>query len=337
MSGAGGRPARGFIERVWYGSRLAALPLLPLAGLFWVVATLRRLAYRWNFLAVERLPVPVIVVGNLTVGGAGKTPLVIWLAHHLRSHGVRPGILSRGYRGTAREFPVLVTAETDPALVGDEPALIARRTGCPVVVDPDRVGGARSLLAHQPCDLLIADDGLQHYRLGRDLEIAVLDGARRLGNGLPLPAGPLREGAGRLRTVDFVVCNGGTPAPGEHAMALRPGDLEALGRPESRQRLADWRGARVHAVAGIGNPERFFAMLRGLGLLVEPLAFPDHHVYTARDIDPPGDRPVLMTEKDAVKCRAFAAPRHWVVPVDAEPDALFVSRLDARLSELLDG
>jgi len=337
LSDAGRRLPHRLIERVWYGRRLAALPLLPLAGLFWLVATLRRAAYRSGLLAVERLPVPVVVIGNLTVGGAGKTPLVIWLAHRLRDRGLRPGILSRGYGGTARVFPALVTAETDPTLVGDEPALLARRTGCPVVVDPDRARGGRWLLEQHACDLLIADDGLQHYRLARDLEIAVVDGERRLGNGLPLPAGPLREGPGRLRTVDLVVCNGGTPAPGEHAMTLRPGDLESLGHPPRRARLSDWRGERVHAVAGIGNPERFFAMLRGLGLVVDPLPFPDHHRYTAADIEPPGDRPVLMTEKDAVKCRAFAAPRHWVVPVDAEPDPRFVARVDSRLSELLDG
>jgi tetraacyldisaccharide 4'-kinase len=337
LSDAGRRPPRRLIERVWYGRPLTALPLLPLAGLFWLVATLRRAAYRSGLLAVERLPVPVVVVGNLTVGGAGKTPLTIWLARHLRDRGLRPGILSRGYGGAARAFPVMVNAETDPALVGDEPALIARRTGCPVVVDPDRPRGGRRLLEQHACDLLIADDGLQHYRLGRDLEIAVVDGVRRFGNGLPLPAGPMREGAGRLRRVDFVICNGGVPGPGEHAMTLRPGDLESLGHPEHRQRLADWRGEHVHAVAGIGNPERFFAMLRGLGLTVDPLRFPDHHAYAAAEIDPPGDRPVLMTEKDAVKCRAFASPRHWVVPVDAELDPQFIARLDSRLSELLDG
>jgi len=337
LSRGSGRPARRLVERVWYGSGAAAVPLLPLAGLFWLVATLRRLAFRAGLLGAARLPVPVIVVGNLTAGGAGKTPLVIWLAHHLRRRGVRPGILSRGYRGTARTFPAAVTAETDPTLVGDEPVLIAQRTGCPVVVDPDRVRGGRWLLAQQPCDLLIADDGLQHYRLARDLEIVVVDGERRFGNGLPLPAGPLREGVGRLRSVDLVVCNGGTPAPGEHAMTLRPSDLESLGQPALRQRLTDWRGERVHAVAGIGNPERFFATLRALGLEVEPLPFPDHHAYTAADIDPPGDRPVLMTEKDAVKCRPFAGPRHWVVPVDAVPDDAFVARLDTRLAELLDG
>jgi len=337
LSVTAARSSRDLLERIWFGSRFAALPLLPLAALFWLVSMLRRLAYRSGLAPSERLPVPVVVVGNLTVGGAGKTPLVIWLTRHLRDRGIRAGVLSRGYRGSSRAFPVAVAPDTDPALVGDEPVLIARRTGCPVVVDPDRVRGARWLLGQTPCDLLIADDGLQHYRLARDLEILVVDGERRLGNGFLLPAGPLREGTSRLRTVDLVVANGGVPHRGEHAMALRPGDLSSLARPERRERLTDWRGRSVYAIAGIGNPERFFRMLRDHGLEVEALPFPDHHAFTAADIEPPGDRPVLMTEKDAVKCRTFAGPRHWVVPVDAEPDTAFVTHLNARLSELLDG
>jgi tetraacyldisaccharide 4'-kinase len=220
--------------------------------------------------------------------------------------------------------------------VGDEPVLIARRSGCPVVVDPDRARGGRWLLERAACDLLLADDGLQHYRLARDLEILVVDGERRFGNGLLLPAGPLREGVGRRRSVDLVVVNG-LPHPGERAMALRPGLARSLVAPADERPLDTWRGRRVHAVAGIGNPERFFAMLRGLGVDVDPLPFPDHHAFGSADIDPPGALPVLMTEKDAVKCAAFANARHWVVPVDAEPDPGFISHLDTRLSELLDG
>jgi len=337
LSVAGPRPGGRLLERIWFGSGVAALPLLPLAALFWVASTLRRLAYRWGVLPSERLPVPVIVVGNLTVGGAGKTPLVIWLARHLRDRGLRVGVLSRGYGSQTRVFPLAVNPTTDPALAGDEPLLIAERTGCPVVVDPDRVRGGRWLLGNTPCDLLVADDGLQHYRLRRDLEIAVVDGERRFGNGLLLPAGPLREGRGRLRSVDLVVVNGGAPAPGEHAMRLRAAEVRSLATPEAGEPIATWRGRAVHAVAGIGNPWRFFRMLEGLGLAVDPLPFPDHHAFRPADIDPPGALPVLMTEKDAVKCRAFAGARHWVVPVAAEPDPAFVSRLDARLSELLDG
>ena len=337
MRAAGTRPRGRLVERIWFGSRLAALPLLPLSVAFWVVSTLRRLAYRWGILSSERLPVPVIVVGNLTVGGAGKTPLVIWLARHLCDRGIRAGVLSRGYGGSARTFPLAVTPATDPGLVGDEPVLIAQRTGCPVVVDPDRARGGRWLLGNAACDLLVADDGLQHYRLARDLEIVVIDGERRFGNGFLLPAGPLREGRGRLRHVDLVVVNGGAPRPGEHAMRLYADEVRSLATPAVGEPIAGWRGRRVHAVAGIGNPGRFFRMLEEIGLQVDALPFPDHHPFGPADIDPPGGAPVLMTEKDAVKCRAFAGARHWVVPVSAEPDAAFASRLDARLSELLDG
>jgi tetraacyldisaccharide 4'-kinase len=336
LSGTETRRRGGLVERIWFGSRLAALPLTPLSALFWAVSTLRRAAYRHGVLRSERLAVPVVVVGNLTVGGAGKTPLVIWLARRLLARGLRVGVLSRGYRGRARDYPLVVTAATDPALVGDEPVLIARRADCPVVVDPDRVRGGRRLLELADCDLLLADDGLQHYRLARDLEIAVVDGERRFGNGFLLPAGPLREGLARLRSIDLVVVNG-VPRPGEHSMGLRPRPARALGAPEVERPIDAWRGRRVHAVAGIGNPERFFAMLRGLGVEVDPLPFPDHHAFGPADIDPPDDQPVLMTEKDAVKCAAFATGRHWVVPVDAEPDPGFVRHLDARLSELLDG
>ena len=333
----GPRSRGALLEHIWFGSRLAAVPLLPLAAAFWLVAALRRLAFRVGVLRSVRLPVPVVVVGNLTVGGAGKTPLVIWLARYLRDRGLRVAVLSRGYGGHARSFPVAVTPTTDPGLVGDEPVLIAQRTGCPVVVDPDRARGGRWLLAQGPCDLVVADDGLQHYRLERDLEIAVVDGERRFGNGLLLPAGPLREGRGRLRTVDIVVANGGVPRAGEHGMNLRASVIRSLAQPDRVERIETWRGRRVQALAGIGNPERFFRMLRELGLEVDPLPFPDHHAFTAVDIDPPGDGPVLMTEKDAVKCQALAGPRHWVVPVDAEPDPAFVRCLDSRLSELLDG
>jgi tetraacyldisaccharide 4'-kinase len=333
----GTRSPGALLQRIWFGSRLAAVPLLPLAALFGLVAGLRRLAYRSGVLRSHRLPVPVVVIGNLTVGGAGKTPLVIWLARHLGERGLRVGILSRGYGGRAATFPVAVAPTTDPALVGDEPVLVAERSGCPVVVDPDRVRGARWLLGQWPCDVLVADDGLQHYRLARDLEVAVVDGERRFGNGLLLPAGPLREGTRRLRTVDLVVANGGLPRPGEHAMALRARVIRPLAGPAAEQPIEAWRGRRVHAVAGIGNPRRFFAMLRGLGLEVDAVPFPDHHAFTAADLNPPGDGPVLMTEKDAVKCRLLAGPRHWVVPVDAELDPAFVRLLDSRLSELLDG
>jgi tetraacyldisaccharide 4'-kinase len=324
------------IERIWYGGSALAWPLLPLAALFWLVVTLRRAAYRHGLLTSHRLPAPVVVVGNLSVGGTGKTPLVIWLARHLAAHGWRPGVVSRGYGGHAAR-PTLVGPDTDPHLAGDEPVLVARRAGCPVVVDRDRVRGGRWLIEQAGCDVLIADDGLQHYRLARDLEVCVVDGARRFGNGFLLPAGPLREGRARLRRVDLVVTNG-TPMPGEHAVTLVPGEVYALADPARREPLAAWRGRAVVAVAAIGHPARFFRMLEEAGMVVEGRAFPDHHAYGSADVAPPADgRPVLMTEKDAVKCLGFAAPAHWVVPVEAVPDSHFVARLDARLSELPHG
>ncbi|MCU0767460.1 MAG: tetraacyldisaccharide 4'-kinase [Gammaproteobacteria bacterium] len=324
------------IERIWYGGSPVAWLLLPFAALFWIVSGLRRAAYRVGVVATRRLPVPVIVVGNITVGGTGKTPLVVWLAAHLATRGWRPGVVSRGY-GARAERPTPVDAASDPALAGDEPVLIARRAGCPVVVDRDRARGASWLCEHARCDLVIADDGLQHYRLARDLEIAVVDGARRFGNGMLLPAGPLREGRARLRSVDLVVTNG-TPVAGEHGMSLVPGQLYALAEPARREPLATWRGRAVVAVAGIGNPERFFRTLEDAGLVVEGRGYPDHHRYDAADVAPPADgRPVLMTEKDAVKCGLFAGPSHWVLPVDAVPDPSFVARLDARLAEISHG
>lgn len=324
------------IERIWYGGGAVAWPLLPLAALFWLVITLRRIAYRRGLLASHRLPTPVIVVGNLTVGGTGKTPLVIWLARHLAAHGWRPGVVSRGY-GAHVAGPTFVEPDTDPRLAGDEPVLVARRAGCPVVVDRDRMRGGHWLIGQAGCNVLIADDGLQHYRLARDLEVCVVDGARRFGNGFLLPAGPLREGRTRLRSVDLVITNG-TPLSGEHAMALVPGEAYMLVDPGRREPLAAWRDRAVVALAGIGHPARFFRMLEDAGMAVEGRAFPDHHSYAPADIAPPADgRPVLMTEKDAVKCREFAGTAHWVVPVEAVPGPSFVACLDARLSELPHG
>jgi tetraacyldisaccharide 4'-kinase len=324
------------IERIWYGAGALAWPLLPLAALFWLVVTARRAAYRHGLIASHRLPAPVIVVGNLTVGGTGKTPLVIWLARHLAARGWRPGVVSRGY-GAQVAGPAPVTPDTDARLVGDEPVLVALRAGCPVAVDRDRVRGGRWLIEQAGCDVVISDDGLQHFRLARDLEVCVVDGARRFGNGFLLPAGPLREGRARLRRVDLVVTNG-APLPGEHAMTMLPGDLYALGDPGRREPFAAWRGRAVVALAGIGHPARFFRMLEDAGMAVEGRAFPDHHPYAPADIAPPRDgRPVLMTEKDAVKCREFAGTAHWVVPVEAVPDPSFVARLDARLQELAHG
>ena len=324
------------LDHYWGTPNPVALLLLPLSWIFCLIAWLRRLTYRAGLAKTERLPVPVVVIGNISVGGTGKTPLVIWLAQHLGSAGYRPGIISRGYGGKAAEWPQRVTPQSDPGSVGDEPVLIATRTNCPMWVGPDRPAAARALLDETDCDIILSDDGMQHYALGRDMEIAVMDGMRRLGNGFCLPAGPLRERPSRLSEVDLVVCNG--PAGSDEcAMELIPTTLVGVVNREDRADLSDFSGMQVHAIAGIGNPWRFFEHLRRLGMEVIEHAFPDHHGYRREEIVFSDELPVLMTEKDAVKCSTIADERHWYVEVDAQPDELFRSRLSDLLRGLKDG
>jgi tetraacyldisaccharide 4'-kinase len=267
---------------------------------------------------------PVVVVGNLTVGGTGKTPLTIWLARALAAQGLRVGIIARGYGGRSGRGPRRVDGATGWRDVGDEPVILARRSGCPTVVGSDRLAAARALVAEN-VDLILSDDGLQHLRLARDCEIVVVDGARGFGNGRLLPAGPLREATVRLRAVDAIVVNGNLthgslaalPAAGVLSMQLQAS--EAVSVDERRRRpLASFQGERVHAVAGIGNPERFFAELRAHGIELIEHAFADHHPLSAAELAFADTLPVLMTEKDAVKCAAFAEPRWWYVPVAAQ-------------------
>lgn len=279
--------------------------------------------YRFHLLPIEHLPVPVVVVGNITVGGSGKTPLVLRLAEHLRSLGFQTGIISRGYGGK-NCAQTEVVSDSDPLLVGDEPVLLARRSGCPVWVGRNRVEAARALLkAYPACNLIISDDGLQHYALVRDVEIAVVDGERRFGNGFLLPAGPLREPVARLASVDAVVVNGGSDeipkcAKAGFAMRLVGTEFYNLADPTQRAKPQDFVGQTVHAVAGIGYPTRFFEHLRGLGLKVSEHPFPDHHAFQSQELDFPGL--VLMTEKDGVKCARFAKDNYWVLAVEAEVD-----------------
>ncbi|HKR76404.1 MAG TPA: tetraacyldisaccharide 4'-kinase [Rhodanobacter sp.] len=315
------------LVEAWYGNRRSPWWTWPLAGLYGVLTVLRRGLYRLGVLRRVRLPVPVIVIGNLTAGGTGKTPLTIALATALRERGLRPGVVSRGHGGRQRE-PVLLDEMPDPAVVGDEPCLI-RASGVPVAVGRDRPAAAQLLVA-AGCDVVIADDGLQHYRLARDVEICVIDGARRFGNGHLLPAGPLREPLRRLARVDLRVCNGGTPQSGEYPMQLAGGDVVTLDGAR-RQALSGFAGGRVHAVAAIGNPGRFFAALRDAGIEVIGHAFPDHHAFVASDLAFGDGLPVLMTDKDAVKCRAFARPHWWRVPVRAGLPADFFEVVLARL------
>ncbi len=323
----------------WQTRGLRGILLLPLAALFAAVAGLRRFAYRGGLLRTRHAGVPVIIVGNITAGGTGKTPLVLWLARFLLEHGRHPGIISRGY-GAPRKDPRAVPANGAARDYGDEPCLLARRAGCPVWVGADRVATARALrAAHPGTDVIISDDGLQHYRLARDFEIAVIDGARGLGNGWPLPAGPLREPASRLATVDAVLVNGedvhGIAArhPQALAMRLEGSEFRKLLNPAHVAEAAQFRGGRVHAIAGIGNPERFFAHLRQLGIECIPHPFPDHHVFRPQDVDFPDADSIVMTQKDAVKCGPFAGGRHWALVVNAEPDARLGEMILARLSQ----
>lgn len=324
----------------WYGDGPVPLGSRLLASVYAAATGVRRKLYKAGWFRRSHPGVPVIVVGNITAGGAGKTPMTIALVERLRSEGWTPGVASRGYGRADIGSAVWVEAGTAPAVGGDEPVLIARRTGVKLRADRDRAAAARAL-ADAGCDVVVCDDGLQHYRLQRDIEIEVVDGRRRYGNGQLLPAGPLRELPERGAQCDFRVINianapttrGAETGFGEWPMRLHADRAVPVlgGRPRA---LGAFAGHRVHAVAGIGNPERFFAMLRGLGIAVVPHSFADHHRYRAADFEFGSPLPVLMTEKDAVKCAEFATDAFYSVPVRAElPEAFWVSLLD-RLNKL---
>ena len=315
-----------WLQRQWYEPK-PPFGMVPLSVLFQGAVALRRLAYAKKGKKVERLPVPVIVVGNLTVGGTGKTPLTIWLVEFLTQCGYRPGVVSRGYGGAKLDKPLAVHADSDPSDAGDEPVLIARRTGCPVTVFPGRAEAGRVLLAETACDILIADDGLQHYGLARDVEICVVDGERRFGNGQCLPAGPLREPVERLNGVDLVVCRGAA-RENEFPLTLSLGDAVNLSDASLHRPLDHFVGTRpLYAMAGIGHPGRFFADLRQAGLSFEERVFPDHYRFTPEDLKFGDQATVLMTEKDAVKCRSFANERFWTVPLRGHLPAAFGEKL----------
>lgn len=306
------------IARIWSGESPLWLLLLPLSWLYGLVSGVIRLLYRLGLKRAWRAPVPVVVVGNLTAGGNGKTPVVIWLVEQLQKRGIRPGVVSRGYGGKAAHYPLLLSPDTTTAEAGDEPVLIYQRTGAPVAVSPVRSDAVQALLAEHDVQIIITDDGLQHYALARDKEIVVIDGVRRFGNGWWLPAGPMRERASRLKSVDAVIVNGGAARPGEIPMYLQPGMAVNL---LTGERQAVSRLPALVAMAGIGHPPRFFATLEQYGARIEkrvPLA--DHQALVAEQVDAlttPGQT-LIMTEKDAVKCRAFAKENWWYLPVDAE-------------------
>jgi tetraacyldisaccharide 4'-kinase len=323
-------------DKLWYGKSPGAIVLLPLSWLFRIIVLFRRLAYKTGIFKIHRLPVPVIVVGNITVGGTGKTPLVIYLANYLKEQGYKPGIISRGYGGQARTWPQQVRLDGDPTIVGDEAIMIARRSNCPMAVSPKRADAGKALLEHNDCDIIVSDDGMQHYALGRDIEIAVIDGVRRFGNKQCLPAGPLREPISRLNSVDLKVVNG-LAGSGEWAMRLSGDICDNLHDPGKTMMLKQLWGKQVHAVAGVGNPRRFFDKLSQQGIKVIEHPFPDHHAYVPEDISFDDEIPVLMTEKDAVKCKRFATSNHWYLPVSAVFDDSFNRQLNSLLKKVRNG
>ena len=323
------------LQAAWYrGSRLS-LFLLPLSWVYGLVTWLRRQGYRRKLLPATTLPVPVIVVGNIVAGGSGKTPFVIWLVELLKANGYYPGILSRGHGGAASFWPQQVRPDSDPRIVGDEPVMLAQRCGCPVVVDPDRVRGGYGLLEHNHCDLIVCDDGLQHYRLARDIEIVLVDGVRRFGNRRLLPAGPLRELPGRLREADFTVVKGRGAAT-EYPMRMVDISLVSMTDAALRHDPEEFAGHTVHAVTGISNPSSFFAQLRAAGMEVIEHPFRDHHPFTAADVRFPDSLPVVMTDKDAVKCVKFADSRFWVLRFSVEIDGKLESKILDRLTGITD-
>jgi tetraacyldisaccharide 4'-kinase len=313
------------IEKMWYSDR-APLWMLPLSALYGAVMAVRSVFYRMGLRHRIGVAAPVIVVGNLTVGGTGKTPLVAWLSIKLAALGMKVAVVSRGYGGRASGV-TRVTVHSRPSEVGDEALLLARRSQATVFVGKDRVAAAKAAVADR-ADIVITDDGLQHLALKRDCEIVVIDGQRGFGNGCLLPRGPLRESAGRLRRVNAVVVNGALTARDVQLprlvhgtffqMRMSPGDARPVSGGGGLRALTNFRGAGVHAVAGIGNPQRFFDTLRNAGLTVYEHAFADHHVFKAGDLNFGDTLPILMTEKDAVKCVSFADERCWYVPVTAE-------------------
>ena len=316
--------------RFWYRRGLLAWLLWPISLLFAVGVAVRRFLYLVRIFNSAHPGIPVVVVGNVTVGGSGKTPLSIWIAEFLKSKGWSPAIISRGY-GAKIPAPRAATVASEPGEVGDEPIVLARRSGCPVWVGADRVQVAQALrAAHPNVDVLVFDDGLQHYRLRRDLEIAVVD-ERGLGNGFLLPAGPLREPRLRLRTVDAVVAHGS--AVTGYAMTLEGEEVHRMTDARERRPLKAFAGQEVHAVAGIGDPNRFFAQIGRAGAKVIPHPFPDHHPFRMRDLDFRDDLPVLLTEKDAVKLRGAARANWWVLPVSARVDPGFGVWLLRKLDE----
>jgi tetraacyldisaccharide 4'-kinase len=324
-----------WVDNMWYSPSWYHWPviilLMPLTGLFWLLSALRRMLFRLNIKPSVDIPAPVIVVGNISVGGNGKTPLVIYLAKRLRQEGYHPGVLSRGYGGKNAIYPMTIEQSSLVDSAGDEAILMRRHINCPLVVDPVRPRGAMELINKHKCDVIICDDGLQHYALNRDIEIVVMDGQRRSGNKLLLPAGPLREGTWRLGSADFLLLNGGLITNAEYSMSLEAGKLINVKHPNKSLSLNSLT-LPVTALAGIGNPQRFFSLLEKKQVkLKNQISFVDHHVFIEEDI-PSGT--VVMTEKDAVKCTQIAHDDCWYLPVSASLTSQFESQLLQKLKQV---
>ncbi|MBF8703406.1 tetraacyldisaccharide 4'-kinase [Pseudomonas putida] len=320
----------------WYAGHPALALLRPLEALYRRVVTRKRARFLSGESASYRAPVPVIVVGNITVGGTGKTPMILWLIEHCRQQGLKVGVVSRGYGAKPPQLPWRVQADQAAGQAGDEPLLIVQRTGVPLMIDPDRSRAVQALLASEPLDLILCDDGMQHYRLARDLELVLIDAARGLGNGRCLPAGPLREPAERLNEADAVLFNGASADRADgFAFRLQPSALVNLRSGERRALDHFPAGQRLHAVAGIGNPQRFFNTLLGLNWQPVPHPFADHAQFSAQSLTFSPPLPLVMTEKDAVKCRAFAADDWWYLAVEAQPTPAFSAWFDNQLQHLL--
>ncbi|MHB1948820.1 MAG: tetraacyldisaccharide 4'-kinase [Gammaproteobacteria bacterium] len=319
------------LERRWYRSShdWVTGSLLPLSWVFRSIVSLRRFCYQIKLKKSYHFSAPVIVVGNITVGGTGKTPFVIWLAQWLKTKGYKPGIVSRGVGGKTQRAPRWVQKHADPKFVGDEALLLARKSECPVVIAIDRVAAVKELLAKSDCDIVISDDGLQHYRLGRQIEIAIVDGDRGFGNQAFLPAGPLRESLQRLQEVNFIIEQNSVQKNHEKivSMQLQGDQLISLKNHHQKIQIHSLQGQKVHAVAAIGNPQRFFESLRKCGLELIEHCFPDHYLYQASDFQFNDTLPILMTEKDAVKCDEFADERFWFLPVEMQVGAQFENDL----------
>jgi tetraacyldisaccharide 4'-kinase len=315
-----------YLQFSWYNESKITVFLKPLSWLYCSIVLLRKYLYQFRIFKSYQLTVPVIIVGNITVGGNGKTPLVIWLAHQLKQAGYRPGIISRGYGGQAKKWPQQVRPDSDPLIVGDEAIVISRRTACPMAVGPDRVETGRALIKYSNCDIVISDDGMQHYRLKRNIEIAVVNGYTQFGNELCLPAGPLREPIKRLDKVNFIVTNGALreinkkhlKIIADHNMTYKGNELCALREDENKIPLSNFENKQVHVIVAIANPSPFFESLRKFKIDLIEHVFMDHYIFKESDLKFDDDLSIIMTEKDAVKCRRFDINNCWYLPITCD-------------------